>query len=165
MNAGEDVVDIILRQHDLGDFPVILRLILPHPENFGSGKAGKGDIGRQGGQLVLADCLIQVVHLLGGSAVVPENRGTNYIIILVQHHQTVHLAAAADTGNLPAVKAAQQLGDALHDGLSPVLWILLAPAGLGEFQWVFLGNHIFDFSLRVHQQQLDGGGAQVYTNV
>ena len=165
MDAGENVVYIILRQHDLGDFPVILRLILPHPENLGGSEAGEGNVRRQGGQLVLADCLIQVVHLLGGSAVVPENRGTNYIIILVQHHQTVHLAAAADTGNLPAVEARKQLRDSLHNGLAPVLWILLAPAGLGEFQGILPGNHIFDFSLRIHQQQLDGGGAQVYTNV
>ena len=162
---GEDIVYIILRQHDSGDSAEVLRLVLPHPEEFGCGKSRKRNIRRQGRQLFLANLLIQVIHLLCGSAVVPEYRGANDVIILIQYHQTVHLAAAADTGNRCAVKAPQQLGNALHDGHAPILRVLLAPARLWKFQGVLLCHRVLDLPGTIHQQQLCCGCAQVNTDV
>ena len=105
VNTGENVVDVILGKHDLCNPRKVLRLIFLHPKDLGGGKSSKGNIGSQLRQLVLADLVIQIVHLLCGSTVIPENRGTDNVIVFIQHHQTVHLAAAADTGNLCAVKA------------------------------------------------------------
>ena len=40
----EHIVHIILRQHDLCDFPEVLRLVLPKPQDFRGGEARKGNI-------------------------------------------------------------------------------------------------------------------------
>ena len=58
VNAGEYVVYIILRQHDLRDLLEVFRLVLPHPENLGGGESGKGDVCRQRGQLIFADLIV-----------------------------------------------------------------------------------------------------------
>ena len=105
MHTRQNVVDIILGEHDLCDFGKVLRLVFLHPEDLGSGEACEGNVGRQPGQLVLTDLVIQVIHLLCGSAVIPKNCRTDNLIIFIQHHQAVHLAAAADTGNSIALKA------------------------------------------------------------
>ena len=143
----------------------ILRLIFLDPKHLGGGKAGKGDIGGEGRELFFCDDIVEVVHLLSGSAVVPEDGRTNHIIIFVQDHQAVHLATAADTGNILAVKAFQQLGDTLHYRLMPILGRLLAPTRLGKLQGVFSGNHIFDLTFFVHQQQLHGRSTQINANI
>ena len=165
VDACEEVVDVVLGEHDFCDLGVVLGLILPHPQDFGSGETGKGDVGRQLGQLLLANLVVEVVHLLGGAAVVPQNGGANHIVVFVQDHQAVHLAARSDARHLAGVEAAQQLRDALQHGLFPVLGILLAPAGLGELQGVVFGYNVFNLALPVHQQQLDSGGAQVDSDI
>ena len=107
MYPGEDIVDIILGEHDLGDLRKVFRLILLHPEDFGGGKTGKCNVCSQCGKLVLADLVVEVIHLLGGSAVIPEDGRTDDLVIFVQHHQAMHLTAAADTGNAGCVKSGQ----------------------------------------------------------
>ena len=58
VDAGQDVVYIILRQHDLGDLLEVLGLVLLHPQKLGSGEPGEGDVGSQFRQLLLADFVI-----------------------------------------------------------------------------------------------------------
>ena len=83
VDACENIVYIIFWQHDLCDLCKILRLIFPNPKNLRRGKTGKGNIGRPGRQLLLADGIIQVVHLFGGSSIVPKDGRTNYLIIFI----------------------------------------------------------------------------------
>ena len=165
MYAGEQVVDVVLGEHDLRDPREVARLVLPHPQELRGRKPGKGDVGRPARQPVHTNGMVQVIYFFGGSAVIPQNGGTDHMVVLIQHHQAVHLAAAADSGHVCAVKALQQLRHTLQQGLFPVLRILLAPAGFRELQGVFLGDHIVDGALFVHQQQLHGRGAQVNSNI
>ena len=78
--------------------------------------------------------------------------------MLVQHHQAVHLPTCTDTRHLAGVKPLQELGHTLQDGAPPVLRVLLAPAGVGKFQGILLGDHILYGPLLVHQQQLHRRG-------
>ena len=165
MHTGEDIVDVVLGQHDLCDLRKVLRLFFLHPQDLGSCEAGEGDVGSEGRQLLLADDTVQVINLLGGTAVIPQDGGADDIVLRIQNHQTVHLAAAADTGHLAAVKTGQQFGNTFHNGLLPVLGGLLAPAGIGEFQGIFFGDCVHDPAFPVHQQQLGSGGAQINTDI
>ena len=165
VDAGEDIVDVVLGEHDLGDLRKVLRFVFPHPQQLGGGEAGEGDVGGEGRELLLPHLVIEIVHLGGGAAVVPQNGGADDPVPVVQHHQAVHLAAAADAGHLTGVKAGEEGGDALQHRLFPVLRGLLAPAGLGKLQRILPGHLIADAAVLVHQQQLDGGGAQVDTDV
>ena len=42
--AGQLVVYVVLRQHDLADLCKVLRLGIAHPQQFGGGKAGKCNV-------------------------------------------------------------------------------------------------------------------------
>ena len=164
MNTGEDIVYIIFWQHDLGNLAEVFRLLIPNPEDLGGGEAGKGNIGRPGRQGLLADDIVQIIHLTGGTAVVPENGGTDHTVLPIQDHQAVHLAAAADPGHQAAVEAPEQLRNALQNGLFPVLGSLLTPAGLREFQRIFFGDNILNVAVFVHQQKLHRRSTKVNSN-
>ena len=58
VDAGQDVVYIILRQHDFGDLCKVFRFLLPQPEDLWRGEPGEGDVGSQFRQLLLADFVI-----------------------------------------------------------------------------------------------------------
>ena len=47
MDAGELIGQIVLREHDLGDSPEVLRLVFAHPEELRRRKARKSDVCRQ----------------------------------------------------------------------------------------------------------------------
>ena len=108
MCTGQLVSNIILRQHDLFDPCEILRLVFLYPEKLRCRKSGKCDIGCILGQLVLADLIVQVIHLLLCTTVVPEDRRTDHLVILIQNNETMHLTAKADTANLSRINAAKQ---------------------------------------------------------
>ena len=165
MLAGKQVVDVVLGQHNLADPGKVLRFILAQPKDLRRGEAGKGDVGRQGGQALLADDVVEIVDLLGSAAVVPENGGADYPILAVQNDQAVHLAAAADTGYLLGVKSLQQRGDPLKHCLFPIFGRLLAPAGLGKLQRIVPGYYVFNVAVLVHQQQLDRRGAEIDADI
>ena len=165
MDTGEQIIDIILGQHDLLDLCKQLRLIFLHPKDLGSGEACKGDIAGEPGEIFLAKGVVQVVHLGGGAAVVPKDGGADHLIVLIQHHQAVHLTAAADACHPGGIEALQQLRDAGKHCFLPKLGVLLAPAGLGEFQGIFFRYLIADLALAVHKQKLCGRGAQIDTDI
>ena len=165
MDAGEDVVDVVLGKHDLADALEILRLMLLHPQNLGGSEPSEGDVGGEGGQLFPSHHLVEVVHLLSGAPIIPQDSRADHLVVLIQHHQAVHLAARSDARHLGLVKALQQGGDSLQHGGFPVLRVLLAPAGLRELQGILLGDFILDLALLIHQQELDGRGAKVDSNI
>ena len=165
MHACQDIVDVILGQHDFADARKLVRFILPHPEDLGSGKAGECDIGGSLAEHIPADLFIQIIDLLLRSSVIPENRRTDHFILIVQHHKAVHLSAGADAGYLRCVLTLQKLRNAFQNRFFPVLRILLGPAGMREKERILFGDHIFDLTLFIHQQQLDSRSPQVYANI
>ena len=101
--AGQPVDQIIFGQHDFTDARKVLRFVFLHPQDFGRGEAGKGDVCRIFGQLLLADGLVEVVGLCGGASVVPQDGRTDDLVLCIQCDQTVHLSAEADACYLTAV--------------------------------------------------------------
>ena len=165
MHSSQNIVDIVLGQHDLRDLPEVLRLILFHPEDLGSCETCKRNISSQRGQFFLANFIIEVVHLFGGSAVIPEDGRTDDVVVFIQHHQAMHLTSAADTGYSICIKAFQQFRHILKERLFPILRVLLAPAGLGKFQGIFLRDGVVDGAGSIHQQQLHGRGTKINANI
>ena len=142
VDASELVGQIVLREHDLCDSPEVLRLIFAHPEELWRGEAREGDVGRQRGELVLADGIVEIVDLLEGTAVIPQNRRADDVIGCIQRNKAVHLPAGADARDQFCVKAAQQLRNTHHDCVPPVLGLLLRPAGLREAEGIFFRDSV-----------------------
>ena len=111
MDAGELVRQIVLREHDLCDLFEVFRLVFAHPEELRGGEAREGNVGRQRGQLVFADNVIEIVDFFGRAPIVPQNRRTDDVVGFIQRDKAVHLPAGADACNFTCVKAAQQLGN------------------------------------------------------
>ena len=165
VDPGENVVHIVLGEHDFLDLMIIFRLVLPHPQELRRGEAGEGDVGGQGGEFFPAQPVVQLFHLFCRAPIVPQDGGTDHLIVFVQHHQPMHLAGAADPRHVPAVASPQQFGDPLQEGPSPVLGVLLTPARVGRAQRIVLRDYIADVPFCVHQQQLHGRGAKINTNI
>ena len=163
--AGQLVVDVVLRQHDLADLCKVLRLGIAHPQQFGGGKAGKCNVRGVLAQVFFANDVVQVFHLLLGAAVIPQNAGADHFVLCIQHHQAVHLAAGTNTGHLRSIKAVQQLRNACTDSVPPVSGVLLAPARMRECNGIFAAYNVGDLPVALHQQQLDCRGTQIDTNV
>ena len=165
VDTGQPVVDVVLRQHDLLDAGEVLRLVVAQPEQLGRGEAGKRDVGGVTAQLILADLVVQVIDLLLGAAVIPQDAGADDLVGLIQHDKAVHLAACADAPDQRGIEAPQQRGDTVTDSVPPIGRLLLAPAGVGERDTVLTADNVVDPAGLVHQQQLDGGGAQINADV
>ena len=157
MDTCEYVVYIIFWKHDLGNSFKVLPLIFPEPKNLGRSKACKSNIGRQGRELLLADFPVEIGHLFRCSAVIPKDGRTDHIVLFIQNHKAVHLTATADADYILALILFQQFRNTFQHSLTPILGILLAPAGFGKFQGILLGHDVFNITRFVHQQQFYRG--------
>ena len=165
MDAGQAVSKIILGEHDPADLRKELRLILAHPKQLRGGEAGKGQIARQRQQALLAEVIVERIGLLAGAAVIPEDGGTDHLVVLVQGYQTVHLAAEAQTGDLGGVDVLEQLGYTNTKSRPPLLGILLRPTGLRHHKGIGLRRAAQHRSLAVNQKDLHGRSAQINTDI
>ena len=165
MHTGEAVCQIVLGQHDLCDLCEVLRLVLFYPQDLRSGESGEGDIGGVRGELFLSDDIVQIVRLLPGAAVVPEDGGADHVILRIQHHEAVHLTAEGDPCHLGSVLSVQQFLQSLQGLLIPVLGLLLRPPGMREKEGIFLGDDVQDLSFRIHEKELDGTGTQIDSDI
>ena len=164
MDAGEAVVDVVLGQHDLANAPEKLRLVFPHPQQLGSCEPGESDVGGVPAQLLPSYDPVEVLHLLPGPPVVPEDSGADHRVVFIQRHQPVHLTARADAPDLAGVQTLQQLRDTGADRFPPVRRVLLAPARTGEFNRIFPAGDADNFAAISHQQELHRRGAQIDPN-
>ena len=76
-------------------------------------------------------------------------------------HNTDNFAAGADARDVIRVKAAQQLRNAGHDRVPPVLRPLLCPAGVREAEGIFLCDFVLDRTVLPDKQQLAGRRAEI----
>ena len=56
-------------QHDFGDLLEIFRRVYSYPRKFWGSESVGGNVRRPHGQLILADLVIEIVHLFSGSSV------------------------------------------------------------------------------------------------
>ena len=156
MDTGEAVQKVVFREHDLVDPGEELRFVLPHPEQFRRSKAGEGDVRGIADQRGLADGLIQVFGLDAGPPVVPEDRGTEKLIVLIESDQAVHLSGEADRSDLGRIDPFKQFVKARGCLIIPVLRILFRPAGLRKVKGIRPGNDARYFPGTVHHKEFDG---------
>ena len=165
VDAGQPVGNIILGQHDLRDLRKVLRLFILHPQNLRGGKTGKGNIRRIFGQLLPADDIVQVITLFISTAVVPQKRRADHVVLPVENHQSVHLPSETDSRHLAAVTVLQKFLQPRHGFPIPVLRILLRPARMRETDRIFAGYNLLNPAFPVHQKQLHGRGSKVHSYI
>jgi len=64
---------------------------LPHPQKLGQSKVWKRGIAGQFNQPLGADPASQLLALILGSHVTPDQRGTHDLIVSVEHDRAMHL--------------------------------------------------------------------------
>ena len=100
MNTGKLISKIILGEHDLSNLGKVVGLVLLNPEDLGSGESGESDVAGKLGELSLADLVVEIIGLCSGTSVVPEDSGTDNIVLIIKDYKSVHLSAEGDTGYL-----------------------------------------------------------------
>ena len=165
MHPCQFVSNIVLGEHDLFDPCKILGLLILHPEKLGRRKPGKRNVRRILRQLILPDLVVQIIALFRCSSVIPENCGTDYLVLVIQNHKPVHLSAKTDPGNPALVHIRGQLLDARDALLIPVFRLLLRPPRMRKIQRILLRHNIDDFAVFLHQKQLHCAGSQIYPNI
>ena len=72
VDARELVGQVVLREHDLCDSFEVFRLVFAHPEKLRRGEARERNVGRQRGELVLADDIVEGNHDTAEASGLPE---------------------------------------------------------------------------------------------
>ena len=96
-HAGQHLPDIVLWQQYMAAFLIILRLMLFYPQNFCRSPAGQRRIGSQLYPPLPRHNLQHLLHLSAGSLVAPDDGGTDYLIVFIQHHKAMHLSGKPDS--------------------------------------------------------------------
>ena len=165
MYARQTIYDIVLGEHDAADLCKEFRFILTHPKKLGCGKACEGQVASQFQQLLHAEVVVDCIGLCTGSAVVPEDRGTDDLIVLIQSNEAMHLTAYRQASNLRSINTFQQLGHTNTKSRPPLLGILFGPAGLRHHQGIALRSAAKHLTGAVNQKDLHGRSAQIYTEI
>ena len=148
--AEEPEADVILREQDVGDSPVDVRLVPAQPEELRRREAGQRAVARQLDQPFEADPLLDLGALGGRPLVVPEDRRAQDAPFGVERHEPVHLAREPD----PLSARAQPL-QRLLGGAHPVVGILLGPSGARNRELVALLRPSDDLAVRRQSDRLD----------
>ena len=161
--ARQPVADVILRQQDMPASGVQCGLVLLHPEDFGRGKARHRRVRRNLDEALLADEPLHALRLRARALIAPEDRRTQHMPRIVQHHQAVHLAREADGYDVLCSHARPR--DDSPGSLAyrpvPILGVLLRPAVMR------LAHFIFDRVARrrtaclVEKHRLQSGGSKI----
>ena len=162
--AGQPETHVVLRQQDVCGAGVDLRLVLAHPEDLRRREAGQHLVAGEGKQPIETEPLGDLVALLTGALIVPQDRRPEHPVIAVEHRQPVHLAGHADGAHIGAGRAGlcQRTSDAGSRAFPPLMRILLRPerAGRGDGQ---LGGRAGDHRpLLIDQQRLGARRRYVY---
>ena len=164
--AGHGEAHIILGQEDVAAGGVILRLMVPHPEDLGSGEACEGGIGGDLYEPFLAHLGGDFLAFCRGALVAPDDGGADHFIILVQHHQAVHLPGEAQAHHIFLVHPAplHYFADGAGSGFLPIFGVLLCPAVLGLVHGVLGRSLGHGAALFIEEHCLGGGSPHIYAD-
>jgi hypothetical protein len=124
--AREPEPHVILRQQHAGDPGIDVGLVPAQPEQLRRRESRKRPIARQLDELTEAEPRLDLGAFRAGPLIVPEDRGTENAISVVEGDEPVHLAGEADAGDAVRADSRQRrLGSP-----PPVLGVLLCPARL-----------------------------------
>jgi hypothetical protein len=123
--AGQAEEHVVLRQQDAARRGEDLRLVPAEPEELRCGEARQRPVAGQLDEPLEADAPLDLGALLARALVVPEDRRSQYPVVLVEADEPMHLARKTEADLVE--------GQPRQDGLGrppPVLRILLRPAGM-----------------------------------
>src|SRR6266404_4232936 len=126
---GELESYIIFRQQDVAGACEYLRLVILHPPALRRGEPCQGFSACDLNEALPAYARAYFVALIGATLIVPEDRGSERLLLFVQKNKTVHLSSQADRRNRFAgsVRLKKRLTNAGCHGLPPVFGVLLGP--------------------------------------
>ena len=154
--AGQAEADVVLRQQDVADPRVRLRLVRAQPEQLRRREAGERAVARQLDQPLEPDAPLDLGALGRRALVVPEDRRPQHAVVLVEHDEPVHLPGEPDRAR-PAARASRRCA-----ARPPVLGILLRPARLRRRERIRLGRGREHLARRRRDRDpLDAGRADV----
>ena len=116
--------------------------MVAYPKDLGGRKARKGGVRGNLQQAFIAHPLGDLLALLAGTLVTPEDSGTDYPILPIQHDQPVHLAGQPNPPDILRIysRSFDDFPDRGKRRFLPVEWVLLRPSVLRLGQGVFLGG-------------------------
>ena len=154
---GEPEADVVLREQDVRDPRVDVRLVPAQPQELRRGEARERSVPGQLDQARQADALLDLRALGARALVVPEDRRPQHRVVGPERDEAVHLTREAERiAVLPA-----ELGQRRAARLPPVLGVLLGPARLRGRERVLAldaGEHLAG---RRDRDRLDAGRADV----
>ncbi len=139
----------ILRQENMANAAVKLRLVIAYPEQFGQSEAGQNRVSRGTQNVFRAKYFIDLIHLLLAALIAPDQSRTDDLALLVEQDQAVHLTAESNPGYRGAINS-RVFQNAPNRGLRrmpPVVGILFRP------QWF---QHLH-FRVRRHAGEANTG--------
>ena len=119
---GEPEPDVVLRQHDARDPRVHVGLVLPQPQQLRGREARQRAVPGERDEPLETDALLDLGALRARALVVPEDRGPEDGVVLVEADQAVHLAREAHALRLDAERR-ERCPARAH----PVVGVLLRP--------------------------------------
>jgi hypothetical protein len=122
--AAQSQPHVVLRQQDVGDPLVDVGLVLAQPQQLRRGEARECAVAGGGDERRQADALLDLLALLAGPLVVPEDRRAQHRLVGVERDEAVHLAGQPDPGDV----LGSQLLERLLRAAPPVLGVLLGPS-------------------------------------
>jgi UDP-3-O-[3-hydroxymyristoyl] glucosamine N-acyltransferase len=162
--AGQAEADKILGEEDVAGFFVDAGLVLADPKDFGCGKASEGGVANEVDEAGSAAGFgFDLVALLGGALIVPEEGGAEGARAVGEEDAAMHLTGQADGGDVRGAKAGGFEAGACgaNGGEPPVERVLLGPAGLGLADGVGGGGGGEDFAAIVADEGFGAAGADV----
>ena len=167
VNPGQLEAQIVLGQQDLGDFRVGLRLVVAQPDDLRGREPGQDGVADVFDEVLAPDLGGDPVALGLGALVAPEQGGPQDLVVPVQKHRPVHLAAEADAGDLFGAhpRLFQHVPGRADGRVPPVGGVLLGPQGAGRGQRVLLRVRGDGLAFRRDQQRFSATGAVVQSEI
>ena len=128
-HPGEAEADVIFGQQKAVKSPPDPGFVGPHPQQLGERKVGERGVGSQLHQALRPDGFVEIAALGRGALIAPDEGRAQNLIVAIQQHRAVHLAAKPDAGNLRGrdLRIREQFPNRGLAGLPPVVRILLCP--------------------------------------
>ena len=159
--------DVILRALEDLHAAEVFGFFIAQPQNFAAGVAGQHPVVGVGQQSFhAARTFGDPVALLLRALIAPQDGGTDYVVIRIQRHKTVHLSGIGKPQNIRGIDVClfQNHLQTAHNALPPVLRILLRPIGLGRVEGIFLCRGCDYLSGFINHDAFCAGGSNVQTD-
>ena len=134
--SGESVGDIVSGEHSADCSFHGVWFVLGDPGDFGSSEVS-GMVEKVAGAVIGADNGGKRVSVSYGSAVAPDDGGTDGFFMLIEKDKAVHLVSDADGFDLVKMGFYGGMGEGGDGVFPPEFGVLFGPARMGGGDWDF----------------------------